>query len=163
MECVHPGTCLPRSGKHLEAYHVLRQQDGAGFIGFFQKPHEHLHNPAHCAPGRCTMRKTKAPAANADALRGAVEQFKSEPEASLLESSCISLEVIFRSILIIKSDQHCRHIGTKVIAYNPRRRCGRRRVGVSDLAPVSSWGDEDTIEQGPGVRIVRGEDEEERP
>ena len=56
-----------------------------------------------------------------------------------------------------------RHIGTKVIAYNPRRRCGRRRVGVSDLAPVSSWGDEDTIEQGPGVRIVRGEDEEERP
>ena len=53
-----------------------------------------------------------------------------------------------------------RHIGTKVIAYNPRRRCGRRRVGVSDLAPVSSWGDEDTIEQGPGVRIVRGEDEE---
>ena len=59
--------------------------------------------------------------------------------------------------------KHVRHIGTKVIAYNPRRRCGRRRVGVSNLVPVSSWGDEDTIEQGPGVRIVRGEDEEERP
>ena len=56
-----------------------------------------------------------------------------------------------------------RHIGTKVIAYNPRRRCARKRVGVSDLVPVSSWGDEDTIEQGPGVWIVRGEDEEERP
>lgn len=35
--------------------------------------------------------------------------------------------------------------------------------GVSDLAPASSWSDEDTIEQGPGVRIVRGEDEEEQP
>ena len=55
------------------------------------------------------------------------------------------------------------HIGTKVIAYNPRRRCGRKRVGVSNLVPVSSWSDEDTIEQGPGVWIVRGEDEEERP
>ena len=59
--------------------------------------------------------------------------------------------------------RYIRHIGTKVIAYNPRRRCARKRVGVSDLVPVSSWGDEDTIEQGPGVWIVRGEDEEERP
>ena len=37
------------------------------------------------------------------------------------------------------------HIGTKVIAYHPRRRCGRKRAGASDLLPRLAPASKDTI------------------